>query len=217
MDSVATSLQEESQFQLQLTNMDGISIICNLLQNITVLFTFGFTYPILAIIIVIAIYNDSILYQIQIGYQIELSLLVNNNNNRNSILYSTDILSNLDSKFLNSYRVIPLCSRWIIIVITLFWSLLFFDMIADEFGIIAGVIMITVFFGGIFILIFVIELLINKIDRLKSCDEWLFHRLFSHALGFLNNSTLNAMTIKSRNSNFSINNEIIGVTKDDLL
>ena len=83
-----------------------------------------------------------------------------------------------------TWQAIDSTSIWIILSVTLFWSLLFFDMIADKYGNINGLITIIIFISSIIIIIGLFELLIHNITYIKQKDSNLFTYLFNKQFSF---------------------------------
>ena len=248
--------------------IDGMSVIVMSLQHLTVLMTFGLTYPVLAIIITITILFDYIYWRLQIGKYIDINkqknnIIINdlsnnnsnnfsNNNNinesfkqsiivinqsmirnstinimnynnqstknqliNNQIIKDTNILLNnnnsienniensnenqsnnnnntnnfneindtkdeiiiisneLENMFIDSWKVLYYCSNWMILVISLFWSFLFFDMIADKYGSFNGGMVSLIYFIFINIIYYYFDKLLYIINKYTNNNNYI--------------------------------------------
>jgi hypothetical protein len=150
----------------------GRDIVVSWLVHSTVLFTFGLAAPILVIPIMFCIITDCYTHQLLMGktlyendievvetqshqaainpiaqtsdIKIDTSLSNTNQSSRDGSI-KADLLSMEHLDMASSYQAIDACFHFIIIFVMLFWALLFFDMIADVYGVINGIITMTCF------------------------------------------------------------------------
>jgi Leucine-rich repeat (LRR) protein len=150
----------------------GRDIIVRLMVHSTVLITFGLAAPILAIPIVFAVVMDCSTYRLLVGktlYENDVEVMEDPNHQTavNPIVKSdeakintspdhtfdankhrsirADLLTMEHLDMASSWQAIDACFHLMITFVMQFWALLFFDMIADVYGVINGIITMTCF------------------------------------------------------------------------
>ena len=160
------------QNKLPLTH-NGTSIICNILLQLIVLLTFGLSYPILGFAIVVTIIIEIIYRRLLIGKSIQLTIETQNENHNNSnefnnqlnqfsSLFDTIKLQRISDKLKNSMIVMSSCLWIVCLTVTMFWSLLFIDMIANDYSYTIAMLATIGFLFGSNLLFYIISM--NKIE-----------------------------------------------------
>jgi hypothetical protein len=144
------------------------NIVVRLMLHSTVLLTFGIAAPVLVPPVIFTIIMDCSTYRLQVGKTLyendaEVAEDLNHQSAINPIERSTDTKITIDDKasalssikadlltmehldMASSYQAIDACFHLMIVFVMLFWALLFFDMIADVYGVINGIITMTCF------------------------------------------------------------------------
>lgn len=143
------SLPEMSLLSTVLTssNMKGRDKVVVLLLHITVLLTFGISCPILGLCIVQAIVSDYAMSRLSVGQRLEYcassrsSKLESLSQSVKSTVISAEYSNPyqiLERDMRDSWRGLFSCFSIISFTVMAFWSLLFFDMIADHHGSLVG-------------------------------------------------------------------------------
>jgi hypothetical protein len=152
----------------------GRDIVVRLMVHSTVLFTFGLAAPILVIPIVFSVIIDCSIYQLLVGkalyendkeitpdpthptalnpiapYDMSIGTSPDKRNDSRhgdtQMTILADLLTMEHLDMASSYEAIDACFHLMIIFVMQFWALLFFDLIADIYGVINGIFTMTCF------------------------------------------------------------------------
>ena len=103
---------------------NGGNVISQMCTHITVMLTFGLSYPILGIMICIFVFFDVVVWRMSIGRYMKII-----SSNRETYDVNLKILENSS---IDSYKCV-IRSWWIMqIIIGLYWSLMIFDVVGSE-------------------------------------------------------------------------------------
>jgi Leucine-rich repeat (LRR) protein len=193
-----TFLSTQKQRKSYLTRIRGRDLTIIMLLHATVLLTFGLASSILGIIVVVTIVNEYLTIKLFIGRCLSTSLASSANpsetinplakvetsseaSQRGGI--SDDLLRMEFRDMKDSWRGLFASYSLIFLTVFIFWGLLFFDMIADVYTVMAAVITSSSFIAYGIILI-AMSLSMKKLGwHLLSLSEYLTETIY-HAFGF---------------------------------
>jgi Leucine-rich repeat (LRR) protein len=115
---------------------DGTTVVAKRIVDFCVILTFGLACPLLAITVAISVYTNSAAWRLMIGK------FVFNVGKDNFVAFAR-----LEQSYCDGLLRGSMGGLWLTIpVISLFWSLMFYDMVGDLYGNITGWIFVTVAF-----------------------------------------------------------------------
>ena len=142
---------------------NGQTTIVRLVLHLIILMTFGLTYPILALLLTLTIIVEVFSRRLEIGIALESAIIVQDRSSiQISHIYNPNHLKQLELQLTDSWKVVDSCFWLLQLTVTSFWSLLFIDMIDNQYGVKAGLITAVCYFIGSNIFIQVFKYIIIK-------------------------------------------------------
>ena len=187
--SEPTGLQSNLLVSNQASRERGTSVIVQQLLHLTVLLTFGLSYPVLCVVITSVMCGENLLWKLVVGKQLEESLRADgvDQSEVSFRYYSDNVTQQMDGSYGHGWLVVKSCRLWLLGTVVVFWSFLFFDMIGDIDGGMSGVLGVGIYLGCTLLLVYllkrckiygsIIKSLGQKIDSYLGCfSRWRIHR-----------------------------------------
>jgi hypothetical protein len=111
--------------------VNGRNNIVMIILHLTVLMTFGLASPILGLVIVVAILNDCWMSTLLVGRYITVLTLASSSSSTAAAVSLADYDQTIMK---DAWRAQYACYWIVIVTVSIFWGILFFDMIADRYG-----------------------------------------------------------------------------------
>jgi hypothetical protein len=157
---------------------NGTTVVTKRIVDFCVLLTFGLACPLLAITVAISVLANNVTWILMIGK------FVCNVGDNNIVAFTR-----LEQSFCDGLLRGSLGGLWLVIpVISLFWSLIFFDMVGDVYGAVTGGIFVIVTFAVVPAVLYIVyrlrkrSALLKTTGRMQTLQEFLGRRFNSRSL-----------------------------------
>ena len=142
---------------------NGQTNVVKLMLYLIILLTFGLTYPILALLLTSTIIIEVFNRRIEIGIVLQYAIIgIDVDCLSITHFYNPIHLKQLETQLVNCWKVVDSCYWLLQLTVTFFWSLLFIDMIDNQYGMKIGLITSMCYFISSNLLIQIIKVVIIK-------------------------------------------------------